>query len=71
MSLRHLTVHFVTTRIKLAKTVVKLATESSTVPSSATLQQILSVASVEMQAIWPEIVLTGPYLLAIVQIEKC
>lgn len=45
-------------RIKLAKTVVKLVIESTTVPSSATLPPTSFVVSVVMLVTWPEIVLT-------------
>jgi hypothetical protein len=42
-------------RTKLAKTAVKSAIASTIAPSSATLQQTLSVVSAVMLVIWPEI----------------
>lgn len=51
-----LTVRSVMMRIKPAKTVVKLATENTTVHNSATSLPTLSVAFVETQDIWLEIV---------------
>lgn len=58
VSLLLLTVPFATTRIKPARTVVKLVTESTIVPSSVTSLRTLSAESVEMLDIWQEIVQT-------------
>lgn len=51
-----LTVPSVMMRTKLARTVVRLATENTTAHNNATLLPILSVACVEMQDTWLEIV---------------
>jgi len=46
---------FVTTRIKLVRTVAKLVIASMTAQSNAISLRTSSAASVVMQAIWPEI----------------
>lgn len=56
MNLLLSTVRFVMMRIKLVKTVVKLATENTIVPNNATSLPTLSVAFVVMLDIWLEIV---------------
>jgi hypothetical protein len=53
-------------RIKLARTVVKLVTESTIVQNSATSQPTSSVVSVEMQATWPETAPIGTDIYSIV-----
>jgi hypothetical protein len=58
-------------RIKHARTAVKLVTESTTAQNSATLLPILSVASVEMQATWPEIAPIGMDIFATVDRLEC
>jgi hypothetical protein len=62
---------FETMRIKLARTAAKLVTESTIAQSSATSQPISSVASVEMQAIWPETAPIGTDIFAIVERREC
>jgi hypothetical protein len=54
VSLQHSTVPSETMRTKLARTVVKLVTESTTAQNNATSRPTSSVVSVAMQAIWPE-----------------
>lgn len=54
MSLRPLTVRSVTTRTKLARTVVRSATGSTTALSSATSLQTSSAESVATLVTWPE-----------------
>jgi hypothetical protein len=54
-SLQLSTVHFVTTKTRHVKTVVKSVIANTTVPSNATSLQTLSAVPVEMPDIWPEI----------------
>jgi hypothetical protein len=62
---------FETMRIRLAKTAAKLVTANTTAPNNATSQPTSSVASVEMQATWLEIVLIGMNFSAMLEREKC
>jgi hypothetical protein len=55
--------HFVTTKIKLAKTVARLVTASMIVPSSETLRQTSSVVFAVTPVTWLEIARTGSVVL--------
>jgi hypothetical protein len=62
---------FETTRIRLARTVVKLVTENTTALNSATSQLTSSVVYVEMQVTWLEIAPIGMDFSATLEIGKC
>jgi len=64
VSLLHSMVPSETMRTKLARTVVKLVTESTTVQNSVTLQPTSSVVSVVTQVTWPEIAPIGMDIVA-------
>jgi hypothetical protein len=63
VSSRLSTERFATTKIRLAKTAVKLATASTIVQSSETSQQILSAVFAVTLVTWLEIVQTGSVVL--------
>jgi hypothetical protein len=71
VSLRHLTVLSVMTKIKHAKIVDKLVTGNTTAPSNATLQLTSFVAFAVMQVIWLETVPTGTDHLDMIQVKTC
>jgi hypothetical protein len=71
VSLQHSMVLFETMKTKLARTAAKLVTESTIAQSSATSQPTSSVASVEMQAIWPETAPIGMEILSIMDRREC